>query len=83
MVYDLSLSGLRFDLLRGLEVGKVLDVELDLDHESAHPLKLELEIRWVRPVAHHFEAGARFVHLTPAHQRQLDAFLHYLVTHSA
>lgn len=83
LVFDLSLSGLRFDLTQGLEVGKILNVELDLDHESAHPLKLELEIRWVRPVGHHFEAGARFVHLSPTHRQQLDAFLHYLVSHSA
>lgn len=81
LVYDVSLSGVRLDLHNSVAVGKVLSVELDLDHESAAPLKLDLEIRWVRPVGHHYEAGARFLNLSAANRHALDRFLEYLKQH--
>ena len=78
LVYDLSLSGVRLDLHSAVSVGKKLTADLDLDHESARPLRVNLEIRWVRPVGHHFEAGARFVGLSSEHRQRLSQFLDYL-----
>lgn len=86
-VFDVSLSGLRLDLHGPLSVGARFPLELDLDDASAEPLRLEVEVRWCRPVGRDYEAGLRFIapaaEATEALGRflqrlgRLDAHLHF------
>lgn len=74
-VYDISLSGMRLDLHAPVQRGRQFRLELDLDHASALPMDITVEVRWVRQAGRDYEAGVRFVELSPEHQRQLAGFL--------
>jgi len=81
-VYDLSLSGIRLEVGAGggrrLERNTRLELEMDLDHESARPIKLLVEVRWARPVRDHYEIGAQYVKLGLEERQALIRFLDYL-----
>lgn len=75
LIYDISLSGLRMDLHEEAQRGSQFGLELHLDHESALPIKLNVEVRWVRKVGREYETGVRFVDLDEEQKRRLAAFV--------
>ena len=67
---DLSLGGVRLDLLGPLELGEALDVNLELDN-GREPLSLWAIVRWCH-ATEPYQAGLQFLGATVPQRKQLD-----------
>ena len=83
MTRDISQEGLCLVLAQVVPIGTRLQVEMDLDASSAHPLRFEVETRWVAPdlATGKNLVGGLFVDLTRRHQHTLKTYLATPSTH--
>ena len=78
---DISIGGVKIELMKPIPKGSVIDVSLELETtRSTEPLQLKAEVVWVRQVApRRWEAGLKFIYQSPEQKEEIESYLKYLM----